>query len=279
MKWLLGPIFICMFLPAIANATEIPSPCPPAPANIYPPLDAPPAIGVWHQKELLQENWTPPSCTGWPSAADSRLLVTLAGRFRFSGSMDELLDRVGAISSLTEVRYWSDSEKEWRHLAEEASALTTANPANRRSDFKASELRKGAQLFYRENDENGRETVYRLSVYVNSSDCFVLANENATPIKKSLFTIFKPATLQSIVILQRLSPSTFGVHMLNRTDKGASSLSEGHEKTYVNRSVALYRKLIGVRSDLGPPPSEWNDLDRSSRSAQLKLSSASGARE
>ena len=104
--------------------------------------------------------------------------------------------------------------------------------------------------------------------------CLCRANENITPIKRSLFTIFKPATLQSVVILQRLSANTFGVYMMNRTDMGASSLSDGHEKTYVSRSVALYRKLVGMRTDGKQPPSELNDLSRASRTATLKVSSA-----
>ena len=278
-KWILSPVLLCMLLGGVCSAAEMASPCPPAPANIYPALDAAPTVGVWHQNELLQVNWTPPPCTGWPSAAHSRLLVTLAGRFRFAGSMNALIDRIGAISSLPKVRYWSDDEKAWRPLAENASALTTTSPASRRSDFKASELSKGAELFYWENDDSKRETVYRLRVYANSPDCFVLANENITPIKRSLFTIFKPSTLQSVLILQRLSAKTFGVYMLNRTDTGASSLSEGHEKTYVNRSVALYRKLVGVRTDFEPPQSEWNDLARAPRSASLKLPSATSTPE
>src|SRR5258708_19914632 len=111
--------------------------------------------------------------------------------------MKNLLDRIGAISSMREVRYWSDSDKEWRRLAENASALASPSPASRRSDFKARELSSGAQLFYWENDADNRETVYRLNVYVNSPDRFVLANENITPIRRFVFTIFKPPTPQS----------------------------------------------------------------------------------
>lgn len=273
MKWM--PVFIYLLLaPAITSAADIASPCPTAPASIYPALDSSPTIGVWHQKELIQEHWIPPSCTGWPSAAESRLLVTLTGRFRFAGSMNDLLDRMGAISSLREVHYWSDSDKEWRHLANDASALTSSSPTSRRSDFKASDLNKGAQLFYMEKDDSNRETVYRLSVYANSPNYFVLANENITPIKRFIFTIFKPGTLQSVVIMQRLSENTFGVYMLSRTDKRASALSEGHESVYVNRSLALYRKLAGVKTGVEPPSGEWSGQNHASPTVLLALSSA-----
>ena len=187
--------------------------------------------------------------------------------------MNKLLERIGAISSIPEVRYWSDADKEWQPLAERASALTTANPASRRSDFQANELSAGAERYYWESDSN-RETVYRLHVRDRTSDRIIIANENLTPIKRSLFTIFKPTTLQSVVILQRLSANTFGVYMMNRTDMAASSLSDGHEKTYVSRSLALYRKLVGLRTDGKQPPSGLKDPSPASRSVSLKVSSA-----
>jgi hypothetical protein len=276
MKWILA--FLCLLIaPAVTRASDLASPCPPAPASIYPAFDASPAIGVWHQKELMREGWTPPPCTGWPSATNTRQLVTLAGRFRFAGSMNDLLDRIGAISSLEEVRYWSDNDKEWSRLATNASALTSSSAASRRSDFKAADLSKGAQLFYWENDESNRETVYRLNVYASSSDYFVLANENVTPIKRFVFTIFKPATLQSVMIVQRLSENSFGVYMLSRTDTRASALSEGHESVFVNRSIALYRKLVGAKTGLEPPSGEWNGRSHSSPTTLLALSSTAKA--
>lgn len=234
-------------------------------------------VAVWHEKELSRENWTPPPCTGWAPAARSRLLVTLAGQFKFNGTLANLADRIGAISSMREIRYWSADKKAWRPLVNDASALSSPNPQSRRDDFKAGELTKGARLYYRETDEDDRETVYRLDVLANSSDCLVLANENITPIKRFVFTIFKPSALQSVVILQRLSSNRFGVYMLNRTDKSASSLSDGHEETYVSRALALYRKLVGIRTDPETPPEDWNGLGVSSSGTILALSAAHDA--
>jgi len=257
MSWIVRISFVVVLLsPISAAAIELVSPCPPAPASVFPALDAPPVIGVWHEKELLQANWNPPSCTGWSSAAHSRLLVTLAGQFRFNGTLNNLLDRIGAISSMREIRYWSADDKAWRPLVSDASALTSPSPASRRADFDASDLTNGAQLYYSEKDSRNRETVYRLSVHAESPECFILTNENITPIRRFVFTIFKPSTLQSVVVLRRLSINIFGVYMLNRTDKAASSLSDGHEKTYVNRAAALYRQLIGVKTDTLPPAAE-----------------------
>lgn len=257
MSWTFRIFFAAILLsPISAAAVELVSPCPPAPASVFPALDKSPVIGVWHEKELLQANWSPPSCTGWSSVAHSRLLVTLAGQFRFNGTLNDLLDRIGAISSMREIRYWSADDKAWRPLVSDASALASPSPTSRRADFNASDFINGAELYYWEKDTKNRETVYRLSVHAESPECFVLTNENITPIRRFLFTIFKPSTLQSVVVLRKLSANTFGVYMLNRTDQAASALSEGHEKTYVNRAVALYRQLIGVKTDSIPPAAE-----------------------
>ena len=266
-----------LLMPVPAIAGDLVSPCPPIAASAFPALGAPPVVGVWHEKDLSRENWSPPSCTGWASAAHSRLLVTLTGRFKFHGTLADLAERIGAVSSMREIRYWSADKKAWRPIVHDASALTSPSPLSRRDDFKASDLSQGAQLYYRETDEDDRETVYRLNVLANSPDSLVLANENITPIKRFVFTIFKPSTLQSVVILQRLSANTFGVYMLNRTDKRASSLSDGHEETYVNRALAFYRKLVGVKTDLQTPPDEWNGSSGSSSGTLLALSAAHSA--
>jgi hypothetical protein len=131
--------------PISAAAIELVSPCPLAPASVFPALDSPPVIGVWHEKDLLKANWNPPSCTGWSSATRSRLLVTLAGQFRFNGTLNDLLDRIGAISSIREIRYWSADDKTWRPLVSDPSALTSPSPASRRDDFNANDLTNGAQ--------------------------------------------------------------------------------------------------------------------------------------
>ena len=85
-RWLFrASIVAVLLLPVSALADELVSPCPPIAASAFPALGAPPVVGVWHEKELRQANWTPPSCTGWAPAARSRLLVTLTGQFKNSG--------------------------------------------------------------------------------------------------------------------------------------------------------------------------------------------------
>ena len=58
---------------------------------------------------------------------------------------------------------------------------------------------------------------------------------------------------------------------------GASALADGHEKTYVNRALAFYRKLAGVKPDLETPPDEGTERGGSSGGTVLALSAAHSA--
>jgi len=81
-------------------------PCAVATTTAYPSPGSAPTIVVWPGKELEQDNWRPPSCTGWSADSRSRLVVTLTGSFRFDGPMSALLARVGTISALRSIQYW-----------------------------------------------------------------------------------------------------------------------------------------------------------------------------
>jgi hypothetical protein len=51
-------------------------------------------------------------------------MVTIVARFRFASGADGLLQRIGAISELTGVRYWSVTHKRWRTLIVDAYATS-----------------------------------------------------------------------------------------------------------------------------------------------------------
>jgi hypothetical protein len=251
----LSALLACaLFFPvAGARAAGPLPPCTDLAAPAYPPVEAAPAIAVWHSAALEQIRWQPPLCTGWPAASRSNLVVALAGSFRFEGKISDLLARAGAISRLRDVRYWSATDKKWRPLAYEASALTGPDAKSRRGDFSATDMIKDAELYYSENDTRTGEAVYRLRVYENTPDRAVLASENITPIRRYFVTLFQPGALQSVIFLQRLPPNSVGVYTLSRTGEGTSVLADSHEESYVNRAVALYRQLAGIKTDQEPP--------------------------
>jgi hypothetical protein len=177
----------------------------------------------------------------------------VGGSFRFDGGMGGLLARVGAVSLLRTVQYWSTTDKKWRPLANNASALTGPDVKSRREDFAISELKKGADLYYWQDDTRSGEAVYRLRVYENTPERAVISSENLTPIRRFFVTLFQPGALQSVIFIQHLSPDIFGVYILSRTGEGTSALAEGHAESYVNRAVALYRQLAGIKTDQEPP--------------------------
>jgi hypothetical protein len=208
---------------------------------------------IWHGKDLEQGNWRSPVCTGWLADSRSKLVVTLTASFRFDGPMSALLARVGSISALRNIRYWSATDKKWRPLSNDASALTGPNPKLRRSDFSAAELVQGAELYYWEDDVRTGPMVYRLRVSESTPERFVISRDNVTPVRKFIFTLFRPGAIQSVLIIQRIVPGLFGVYVLCRDGEGASVLTLGHDKSYVNRAAALYRQLTGIKTDLEPP--------------------------
>jgi hypothetical protein len=249
---LLALLFATFSFARCAQAAGPQIPCGAAVAQDFPPPDNAPMVGIWHGDTLEQNNWEPPSCTGWPTNTRSRLVVTLMGSFHFDGTIDALLMRVGEISSLRSARYWSTADKKWQQIAYAASALSSPNPKERRPDFSASEFRRDADLYYWENSTRSGDAVYHLKVYESTPDRAVIACDNVTPIRRLFITLFKPSALQSVLIIQRLSPEIFGVYIINRTDQGASFFSDGHEDAYVSRAAALYRQIAGIKTGLEP---------------------------
>jgi len=232
-----------------AHAATPQLPC--AGAFTYSPPNAPPSVTTWGEKDL--EQWRPPTCTGWATDSRSKLVVAVSGSFRYVGAINQLLARIGAISTLPRILYWSTTDKKWMPLSKDAFALTGPDSKSRRGDFSASEFVKGAELFYWDDDTRTDPAVYRSRVVESTPDRVVVANENLTPIRRFLFTLFKPGDFQTLLIIQRVSPGIFGAYILNRNGEGASSLTTGHDKSYVNRAVALFRQLAGMKTDQDPP--------------------------
>ena len=248
---LLRAIFVFALL-LFASGAQAAGPQPPcAGVAAYPPPNSAPAIMVWREKDL--EQWSPPGCTGWPAASRSKLIVTLAGSFRFNGAMNQLLTRIGAVSALPRILYWSATDKKWMPLSKNAFALSGPDPKSRRGDFSAAEFGKGRDLYYWDDDTRTGPAVYRLRVLEDTQERIVVSSDNVTPIRRFFFTLFKPGDFQTLLIVQRVSPGVFGTFILYRSGEGASGLTTGHDKSYVNRAVALFRQLAGMKTDLDPP--------------------------
>src|SRR5437868_8733079 len=106
----LAVLAFALLLPATNTLALNPQPsCIPVHTPAYPSPDSAPTIVIWHREDLDRGNRSSSSCAGSPSPIDSRsrLIVTLRGSFHFDGSMSAILARVGAISALRNIQYWS----------------------------------------------------------------------------------------------------------------------------------------------------------------------------
>jgi hypothetical protein len=233
----------------MAQAEPIP-PCGDSIFPAYAEFDRPPRVQVW-SGGALGANWIPPPCTGWTSHG-FRVLTAIAATFR--DNRNGILDRLGAVSALTGIRYWSVSDKAWEPLVTMATALTGPDAGAARADFTATEIADGKDLFYAQSDNRSSgKVVYRIRVLESGPNRLSFSIENVSFIKLWMVTLFGPGDLQSFHVLNRRSPTTWTYYGLSRTGLGANRLTGGHEHSYENRAVAFYRFLAGIPTDLEPP--------------------------
>ena len=240
-------------LPADPDSAPQP-PCGGDVFPVYPEVDHAPAVEVWG-REGLGAKWIPPPCTGWKDPGFATLVAT-AGRFRFPSGADGLLRRIGAISELRGVRYWSTTHQHWQTLIASAFALTGAAGSPHRKDFLAEELAPGRSLYFEQEDNLTGKATYQLRVLSISPERMVFDTENITTMRYLFVPIFHPGEVQTIYFLDREQGDIWRCYSMTRTGPKASSLATGagHEASSINRAVALYRHLAGIPTDQEPPP-------------------------
>lgn len=179
-------------------------------------------------------------------------MVTV-GRFRSSSGADVLRRRVGAITELKGLLYWSTTHKQWQTLIVDAYASTEPPIDHRRQDFSPDDLAGGKSLYFQQADNLSGKATYRMRILSASPDRLVFDTENITTMRYWLIPIFHPGDIQAIYFLERESPDVWRYYSIARTGKNANSLAAGHEASSVNRAVAFYRYLAGISMDKEPP--------------------------
>jgi hypothetical protein len=217
----------------------------------YPDLENSPAVRVW-DRAASGRDWTPPACTGWTDPGFTTLVVTVA-RFRHESGVEGLLRRIGAISGLAGMRYWSTTHKRWQTLIIDAHALSGATRDRRREDFRPGEMTEGKSLYFQQEDNLSGEAIYRMRIREVSSDCLVYDTENTSTVRYLLMPLFQPGEIQSIYFLERESRDVWRYYSILRTGKHASLLTSGYEASSINRAVAYYRYLAGIPTEKEPP--------------------------
>jgi hypothetical protein len=211
----------------------------PAPAA----LGAPPAVAVVARGERALR-WRPPACAGWEGDG-FRMVVALAGRITVPGGADAVLARFGAVSRLPEQRVRGDER-----LVTAAHALDAPKGPSR-GDFAPAELRTAPRFFSEAGTFASSAVTHRLQVREASADRIVIAIENVDAMRKLMFDLFDPGELQSLFVLERDREGGSGgdvwtYYHLMRTREGASALTEGHDASYANRALALFRLYAGA---------------------------------
>ena len=246
-------LFVGSAAMAALSAVEKPHPpCGSEPFPAYPALGAPPAIMLWTQPELA--GWSPPACTAWQGGS-ATLVVALAGHFREAGDADAMLVRLGAISSLRDVRYWSITDKRWNGMFTRATALDGPVPGKPRGDFSAAEMRPGHDVYFLAADNrSGDNAVSRLHVREAQSGHIIIETANVTPLRWMFLSFAAPGNVQTWYFLDRETGGSWRFYSLTRVQYASSFFVHFvAPESYINRALAMYRHLAGIPTDRDPP--------------------------
>ena len=242
---------------AIASSIAMASDRPPQPAcmssgvaPVYAPLDAPPVV----QATRVSGGGTPPAGASCFEKTDSAATwVTVASIVRTSSSPNGFIERLGSISTLPTVQYWSTTEQKWRPLVTSASAIASANSVLPRADYSLAELITGEDRYYSVTDSrSGRPVTYRLRVLQDQPTELLAETDNVGAIKQWGITLYATAGLHTLYFLQKQSADVWAYYSITRVLPN-SFLVEGHEKSLINRAVALYRHIVGLPTNAEPP--------------------------
>ncbi len=226
-------------------------PCDGASFPPYPDLEHSPTVIAWDRAESGAD-WTPPPCTGWTEPGFTTLVAT-AGRFRQADGVDGVLRRIGAISELAGIRYWSTTRKRWRTLIVGARALSDPAGDGPREDFSPAEMTEGRSLYFEQKDNLSGKAIYRMRIRTVTADRLVIDTENISTVRYFLVPVFRPGGIQSVTFLDREPQDVWRYYSVTRTGKAANPLIAGYEASAINRAVAYYRHLAGIPTDEEPP--------------------------
>lgn len=226
-------------------------PCGTDPVPNYPLAIDSSIVKAWHKSDLGAA-WNPPPCTGWASS-DFATLVTIAARFRSASDAQGLLHRIGSISQLAGVRYWSTTRQRWRTLILDAYAVSSAQSGQRRVDFQPGEMSEGKVLYFEQTDNLSGKAIYSMRIAAASPNRIVVEIENVSTIHYLLIPLFHPGELQSIYFLDRESNDVWRFYSIVRTGTPSNRLLPSNESSAINRAVAFYRHMAGIPTDQEPP--------------------------
>jgi hypothetical protein len=233
-------------------------PVPPCEGPPHPDASSPGSLLnqlAWVDDESIAD-WSPPDCTGWEKRP-VRALLAAAGRFRLSGDSAVLVERLGRISAMTDIIYWSSTRNRWRKLFDEAHALASPDSDATREDFAATELVANAQVhFWLQENNPTAGVVYRVSIHDRTPNRLVFETVNVTPLQAQLLlyrrTIANPREFRQLYFLQRESDDVWRYYSLARMS-GTGTLAGLSEASLRNRAEAVFRHIAELEMTREPP--------------------------
>ena len=217
----------------------------------YPVVNAPPKVEVIHGATRAIA-LTGAHCFAEPQNRSTWITVTAVARTAFDRKA--LLDRFGAISQLRAAWYWSTSDQVWRPLVSAAYAIESAREVRPRADYSAADLAAGTPLYYSVTDTRSDLAInYSMQLTAGPASHIVLDTINIDPVRKWGVTLYGPRSIRTLYFLDELSPGVWSYYSITRAVP-ATFLANGHDKSFINRAVALYRHYVGLAATRDPPP-------------------------
>jgi hypothetical protein len=230
-----------------ATAAE-PSMCGAAPPPAYPAHDKPALVQSWlrggHQDGPL------PDCGGLRTR-DFELLVRLTARFESTQDAAAMLARLGTVSSLKGLPYWSYTDKKRQVLIRESYAVDNPASMKPRADFSPAELRSGAALFFAQSDNRAASLVpYSLQLLSAGPERLMLRVENVADLRYMGLMVVGAHELQWVMALEPLPNGHWGYRSLLGICNLGLGRAEQHRLSNLARSVAMFDHLAGRQTEI-----------------------------
>jgi hypothetical protein len=249
-------LLIMLLSPALAaQAKTAPQPpCGAAPYPAWPDTPGHLAVMLWDEQQLPA--WQPPACTGWQAARFSMLLAA-SGRLDGPDSNTTFLERLGRVSALAGLRYWSVSRDRWTTLIEQAHALTGPDRDARRPDFTPDELQTGRDyLYWQHEPTTSGSAIYALRLLERSPQRLVISVRNVGPARRLGITLLAAGRAESLYVIERLDDNQWGYYQLTRLGHGRHDWLPVTRASYANRAIALFSHFAGLPQGAVPV---WKD--------------------
>ena len=216
----------------------------------YPPPNSPPIVAAARTEG---DTGAPIGASCFSPTRSAAMWVTVASVVHSDDSQNALVRRFGAISELITARYWSTTDQKWRPLVSSAAAISGASSTQPRGDFSTTELTAGDGHYYLVVDSrSGHPTAYQLRLRQSRPGRIVVETSNVDTIKQLGITLYAANGLETWYFLERRSPDVWAYYSITRI-LPTSFLARGHEKSYINRAVALFRHYMRLPTDAEPP--------------------------